>query len=202
MAVGNGGTDGVEVEGTRLLTMTDVVKDFPGVRALDGIDDGIDLDVIAGEVHCLLGQNGAGKSTLIKVLSGVHRPDDGRITWQGEEVTIPHPTVAMKLGIATIHRSVGTTDRADQHASSDMVPGRSRRPPRYSQCQCSGLLPSICAQSGWCQPKRGALVCSQRMGSPSHPPVTTSTARPQPWLLRPGVAASVGLSALSSACAS
>ena len=46
--------------------MTGIVKEFPGVRALGGVD----LDVRAGEVHCLLGQNGAGKSTLIKVLSG------------------------------------------------------------------------------------------------------------------------------------
>ena len=50
-----------------LLRMSGIVKEFPGVRALDGVD----LDVRAGEVHCLLGQNGAGKSTLIKVLSGV-----------------------------------------------------------------------------------------------------------------------------------
>jgi ATP-binding cassette subfamily F protein 3 len=49
-----------------LLEMHGIVKTFPGVRALDGVD----LDVRAGEVHCLLGQNGAGKSTLIKVLAG------------------------------------------------------------------------------------------------------------------------------------
>ena len=53
--------------GAALLQMTGIVKEFPGVRALDGVD----LDVRAGEVHCLLGQNGAGKSTLIKVLSGL-----------------------------------------------------------------------------------------------------------------------------------
>ena len=58
-----------------LLTMRGIVKQFPGVRALDGVD----LDVEAGEVHCLLGQNGAGKSTLIKVLAGAHRPDAGEL---------------------------------------------------------------------------------------------------------------------------
>ena len=46
-----------------VLRLTGVVKSFPGVRALDGVE----LEVRAGEVHCLLGQNGAGKSTLIKV---------------------------------------------------------------------------------------------------------------------------------------
>jgi ribose transport system ATP-binding protein len=61
--------------GTPLLAMTGIVKQFPGVRALDGVD----LDVVSGEVHCLLGQNGAGKSTLIKVLSGAHHPDEGAI---------------------------------------------------------------------------------------------------------------------------
>ena len=53
-----------------VLRLTDVVKTVPGVRALDGVQ----LEVRAGEVHCLLGQNGAGKSTLIKVLSGAHQP--------------------------------------------------------------------------------------------------------------------------------
>jgi len=49
-----------------LLRMSGIVKHFPGAKALDGVD----LEVLPGEVHCLLGQNGAGKSTLIKVLAG------------------------------------------------------------------------------------------------------------------------------------
>jgi ribose transport system ATP-binding protein len=89
-----------------LLEMQGVVKDFPGVRALDGVD----LDVVAGEVHCLLGQNGAGKSTLIKVLAGAHQPDQGHITWEGEPVTLPSPTAAMRHGIATIYQELDLAD--------------------------------------------------------------------------------------------
>jgi ribose transport system ATP-binding protein len=85
-----------------LLGMADIVKRFPGVVALGGVD----LDVRPGEVHCLLGQNGAGKSTLIKVLAGVHQPDEGTITWNGEEVHLGHPQAAMDLGIATIYQEL------------------------------------------------------------------------------------------------
>src|SRR6187401_3298837 len=85
-----------------LLGMTDIVKRFPGVVALDGVD----LNVVPGEVHCLLGQNGAGKSTLIKVLAGAHQPESGTIEWHGEEVRLSSPIAAMKLGIATIYQEL------------------------------------------------------------------------------------------------
>ncbi|MGW6271263.1 MULTISPECIES: sugar ABC transporter ATP-binding protein [unclassified Streptomyces] len=85
-----------------LLTMSGITKSFPGVRALDGVD----LQVQAGEVHCLLGQNGAGKSTLIKVLAGAHQPDGGEITWRGERTTLKSPIAAMRLGIATIYQEL------------------------------------------------------------------------------------------------
>jgi len=89
-----------------LLIMTGIVKEFAGVRALDGVD----LDVLAGEVHCLLGQNGAGKSTLIKVLSGAHHPDSGTIRWDGEEVSFASPTAALRQGIATIYQELDLVD--------------------------------------------------------------------------------------------
>ncbi|MFD3496648.1 sugar ABC transporter ATP-binding protein [Streptomyces sp. NPDC058678] len=85
-----------------LLSMSGITKSFPGVRALDGVD----LDVQAGEVHCLLGQNGAGKSTLIKVLAGAHQPDTGTIRWSGDAVTLRSPIAAMRLGIATIYQEL------------------------------------------------------------------------------------------------
>ncbi|GIF49865.1 ABC-type sugar transport system ATPase subunit [Asanoa ferruginea] len=89
-----------------VLRLTDVVKTFPGVRALDGVQ----LEVRAGEVHCLLGQNGAGKSTLIKVLSGAHRPDSGSVEWLGEQVTFANPQAANKAGIATIYQELDLVD--------------------------------------------------------------------------------------------
>ncbi|MWK33620.1 ATP-binding cassette domain-containing protein [Actinomadura sp. J1-007] len=86
--------------------MRGIVKEFPGVRALDGVD----LDVRPGEVHCLLGQNGAGKSTLIKVLAGAHRPDAGEILLDGEPVRLDGPTAAMRAGIATIYQELDLVD--------------------------------------------------------------------------------------------
>ena len=89
-----------------LLRVTNLVKHFPGAKALDGVD----FDVRVGEVHCLLGQNGAGKSTLIKVLAGAHQPDDGEIRWQDRVVTIPSPTKALDLGIATMYQELDVVD--------------------------------------------------------------------------------------------
>ncbi|GAA1935895.1 sugar ABC transporter ATP-binding protein [Microbacterium aoyamense] len=83
-----------------------MTKSFAGVRALRGVD----LEVLAGEVHCVLGQNGAGKSTLIKTLAGVHRPDEGEIFWQGEQVEIPNPESAIELGIATMYQELDVVD--------------------------------------------------------------------------------------------
>ncbi|GAA3409506.1 sugar ABC transporter ATP-binding protein [Streptosporangium vulgare] len=93
-------------EATPLLLMRGIVKQFPGVRALDGVD----LEVLPGEVHCLLGQNGAGKSTLIKTLAGAHQPDEGTITLNGEEVRLSSPIAAIRLGISTIYQELDLVD--------------------------------------------------------------------------------------------
>ncbi|MBE1876023.1 sugar ABC transporter ATP-binding protein [Myceligenerans pegani] len=89
-----------------LLQMHGIVKHFPGAKALDGVD----LDVVAGEVHCLLGQNGAGKSTLIKVLAGAHQPTAGTIRLDGEQIRIPHPVAALEHGIATMYQELDVVD--------------------------------------------------------------------------------------------
>ncbi len=89
-----------------LLAMRGIVKRFPGVVALGGVD----LDVRAGEIHCLVGQNGAGKSTLIKVLSGSYQPDGGAIAWDGDRVVLATPDDAMDLGISTIYQELDLVD--------------------------------------------------------------------------------------------
>ncbi|SPT58202.1 Ribose import ATP-binding protein RbsA [Actinomadura madurae] len=85
-----------------LLSLRGVSKSFGAVAALTGVD----LDVAAGEVVALVGDNGAGKSTLVKVLSGVHAPDAGTITFESREVTIPTPAAAQQLGIATVFQDL------------------------------------------------------------------------------------------------
>jgi ribose transport system ATP-binding protein len=85
-----------------ILEMTGVSKRFPGVLALDDVS----LRLAAGEVHALVGENGAGKSTLIKVLTGVHTPDDGVIRYQGRQVAFGRPRDAQAAGISTIYQEV------------------------------------------------------------------------------------------------
>ena len=85
-----------------LLTMRGIVKAFPGVRALDGVD----FTLRAGEVHSLMGENGAGKSTLIKVLTGVYLRDDGVMTLGGAEIYPRSPQDAQQLGISTVYQEV------------------------------------------------------------------------------------------------
>ncbi|MEU7042776.1 sugar ABC transporter ATP-binding protein [Streptomyces varsoviensis] len=80
--------------------MEGVRKTFPGVVALDGVD----FDLCAGEVHALLGENGAGKSTLVKLVSGAHRPDAGRVLVGGEPARIHSAQDAERHGIATIYQ--------------------------------------------------------------------------------------------------
>ena len=80
--------------------MEGITKSFPGVRALRGVD----MEVHAGEVLALMGENGAGKSTLIKVLSGAHLPDAGRIAIDGREVIIGGPVDAQRAGVSVIYQ--------------------------------------------------------------------------------------------------
>lgn len=85
-----------------LLSLRGISKSFGAVAALSDVD----LDVAAGEVVALVGDNGAGKSTLVKVLSGVHPPDAGTITFESAPVGIASPAAAQQLGIATVFQDL------------------------------------------------------------------------------------------------
>jgi len=83
-----------------LLQLTSVTKSFGAVRALKGVS----FNLIAGEIHALLGENGAGKSTLIKVITGAYQPDSGAIQIDGKDVGRLSPAIARNLGIACIYQ--------------------------------------------------------------------------------------------------
>ncbi|MBK6335180.1 MAG: ABC transporter ATP-binding protein [Betaproteobacteria bacterium] len=80
------------------LRLSGITKIYPSVVA----NDGIDLEVLPGEIHAVLGENGAGKSTLMKIIYGVVRPDAGTIHWNEDAVTIGNPARARKLGIGMV----------------------------------------------------------------------------------------------------
>ncbi len=80
------------------LRLQGIAKAYGATRA----NDGIDLAILPGEIHALLGENGAGKSTLVKIIYGVVRPDAGTIRWEGEAVEIASPNVARRLGIGMV----------------------------------------------------------------------------------------------------
>ena len=86
----------------KVLEIRNLVKEFPGVKALQGVD----LDVLEAEVHCLLGANGAGKSTLIKCVSGALEPTSGEIIFDGEPLPAGDPAGTLKRGIATIYQEL------------------------------------------------------------------------------------------------
>jgi simple sugar transport system ATP-binding protein len=87
---------------TPILSMHRIDKAFPGVQALEGVD----FELNPGEIHALVGENGAGKSTLIKVLTGVDQPDQGTITFDGQDVHVRSPQHAQALGISTVYQEV------------------------------------------------------------------------------------------------
>lgn len=86
--------------GSTILHLKSIRKSFGGVPALKGAY----LDVRAGEVLGLVGENGAGKSTLINIATGVLRPDEGTITFNGAPVQVNNPRHAAALGIAVVHQ--------------------------------------------------------------------------------------------------
>jgi simple sugar transport system ATP-binding protein len=97
-------TTGSDGGGATLLEVRNVSKYFGNVIALKDIS----VQVGSGEVTCVLGDNGAGKSTFIKILSGVHRHDEGELLVEGRDTHFASPREAKERGIATVFQDLAT----------------------------------------------------------------------------------------------
>jgi simple sugar transport system ATP-binding protein len=114
-----------------ILRVVEFSKHFGGLVAVDDVS----LEVYPGEVVGLIGDNGAGKSTLIKMISGVHRPDGGRLFLDDREVSFSSPMEARAAGIETIYQDLALCENLD--AGANIFLGR--EPVR----RALGVLPSI-----------------------------------------------------------
>lgn len=85
-----------------LLVMDNISKEFPGVKALDGVN----LKVRPHSVHALMGENGAGKSTLMKCLFGIYKKDTGKILLDGKEINFTSAKEALDNGVSMVHQEL------------------------------------------------------------------------------------------------
>jgi len=85
-----------------ILTVRGLCKSFPGVRALDHVD----FDLMAGEVHVLVGENGAGKSTLAKCVLGLYQHEEGEIRLNSELVAFKSPKEGLEHGVVAVYQEL------------------------------------------------------------------------------------------------
>lgn len=103
------------------IRMCGIYKEFPGVKALQDVS----LNLLSGEVLILLGENGAGKSTLMKILAGVHQPDQGAIFYRGQRVDIQSTKEAEQCGIYMIYQELNLVP--DLSVAENLFLGREPR---------------------------------------------------------------------------
>lgn len=94
------------MQASDLVILRGITKQFQGIAA----NDGIDLKLVKGEIHALLGENGAGKTTLMNILTGLYRPDGGEISVWGESVRFRSPKDALQRGIGMVHQHFQLVD--------------------------------------------------------------------------------------------
>jgi ribose transport system ATP-binding protein len=126
-----------------VLELQDVSKSFGGVRALRRVS----FDVVAGEVHALLGENGAGKSTLMAVAAGALAPDAGRVLIDAAELA-PAPSAARALGLSVVYQNPAVVDHLSVAENMALAMPPERRPrlgdaARWAAAQLRGIDAAI-----------------------------------------------------------
>jgi ribose transport system ATP-binding protein len=106
-----------------LVEFLGVTKRFGGTTALNDVS----LDLAAGEILALLGENGAGKSTLIKALAGIHKPDEGRILFNGADYVHSAPKPNVKQRVSFIHQDLGLVEWMSVGENVGLAQGFSRK---------------------------------------------------------------------------
>lgn len=106
-----------------ILSAQGVSKYFGGLTAVDSVD----FQIHPGEVVALLGDNGAGKSTLIKCISGVYRPEQGQVSFNGEDITGHAPADIRSRGIETIYQDLALAENLDVGANVFLGKEKTRR---------------------------------------------------------------------------
>ena len=146
-----------------LLSARGISKQFAGIEVLSGVD----LDLMRGEIHALLGENGAGKSTFAKIIAGVHRPSRGTLTLNGQPIDIANPLAAQKLGITLIHQE--PISFPDLSVAENLVLGRADGRPfaRVPWAQMARDARKFMDQLGIAidvtRPMRGLSIADQQM---------------------------------------
>jgi rhamnose transport system ATP-binding protein len=146
-----------------LISARGVSKSFASVEVLRDVD----LDLMPGEIHALLGENGAGKSTFAKILAGVHRPTTGSLSMSGQPVEVTSPIVAQKLGITLIHQE--PISFPDLSVAENLVLGRheggwlSRVPWAQMMRDAAAIMAVLGVRIDVTRPMRGLSIADQQM---------------------------------------
>ena len=126
----------------KILEVNKLSKSFYGVAA----NDLVSFDLLAGEVHGLLGENGAGKSTLCSILAGLYRPDSGEIFLNGEPTTFGSPLDAAQQGIGMVYQHFRLVPSFT--VAENMVLGQRDEGVRLSLRQVEGRVAAIAEEFG------------------------------------------------------
>lgn len=121
-----------------ILEVTDLVRVYGGVHALDGLD----LRIARDEIHCIIGPNGAGKSTFFKMLMGVERPTSGKVLFNGKDVTRLPTYARARLGMAIKFQAMQVFQELNVYQNL-FIPLRRHYKPKHIPGQASALLTQL-----------------------------------------------------------